>query len=361
MFWSYFWEIVLGMIALFVALAMLSHRAVRSRWQRRSGRTTETITTSNGGNVHTLGSYLLPMFAWLPVWIIGHFFWQWLTGHESYGYPWYFHVLFWIAVVLMVVSLMPKISLQPVVKIIGYILVAIAIWNLGWFVSEGIDRWFSEHDGHLLWIALAIALLVFIMVRAHRGWVTVLCLFLILVLALLALVEIGAVDKFVNHQADGPSTSVNNPPPPPLTDEQNKDEAQKKVTVPTSLYEEATPRSVALAKSHGYKVVTVSGTQTPVFVYGSQKPVGNGGRLWSDAVNVPLKERTRAAEQAVVSVDPAQAAMVMNGLGRARVGDKTVFQLNPWMRAQGSPSAIGPRAARRTTSRRTSRAPRRCP
>ena len=137
MFWHYFWEIVLGAFSIFCALAMLSHRAIRSRWSRRFGRNRETYVAPSG-NVHTIGSYLVPLHAWVPVWIIGHFFWEWLTGHETYGYPnffWWWYVSGWL---MSAASLGKSVRLQKYVKLIGSILVICAVWNLGWFNPWGL-------------------------------------------------------------------------------------------------------------------------------------------------------------------------------------------------------------------------------
>jgi hypothetical protein len=82
--------------------------------------------------------------------------------------------------------------------------------------------------------------------------------------------------------------------------------------------------------------------ETVKFDVGAMHSVGDNGVLTSDSTNVPLNPQTREAERAFICRDPAQAAMVMNGAGREKVGDKTVAELNPWMQAQGDPSAIQP-------------------
>jgi len=95
-----------------------------------------------------------------------------------------------------------------------------------------------------------------------------------------------------------------------------------------------------LVRKYDGKFVTLDdGTETPYFVLGSTEPVGE--RKWSDAVNVPLKPQTLEAEQATLCQDPAQAAMVMNGMQKVNIGSKSVADLNAdWMKAQGSPSAV---------------------
>ncbi len=99
-----------------------------------------------------------------------------------------------------------------------------------------------------------------------------------------------------------------------------------------------------LLKKADAKFVTLSDdSETPVFEAGSTHLVGTSAdkRLWSDATNVPLSPQTLEAEQTTVCHDPAQAAMVMNGLGGEMVGDKSIFELNSsWMAAQGSPEVI---------------------
>jgi hypothetical protein len=98
---------------------------------------------------------------------------------------------------------------------------------------------------------------------------------------------------------------------------------------------------VGLVTKYGGQVATLSdGSKTPKFSVGAEQPVGQNGRLWSDAVNVPLNPQTVEAEQASICADPAQAAMVQNGIGSKKVGDKSVADLNGWMTAQGSPEAI---------------------
>lgn len=118
-----------------------------------------------------------------------------------------------------------------------------------------------------------------------------------------------------------------------LTNQQRA--AQKQLTVEGSLTTgNGLFNCTAVTKTVGLS----NGAKTPVFTVGARAPVGQ--RLWSDATNVPLKPQTLAAEQAVVCHDPAQAGMVMNGLGAQKVGNVNVASLNSWMKAQGSPRVI---------------------
>lgn len=316
-----FWEIVLGTVAILSAGVMLHARfrvfGNRKYWE----------------------IYALALFAWLPTWIIGSFIWQPATGHASYGYPWFFVYLFLLGGALAFIFLVTRRDWVYVIKGIGLVLAVIAIWNLGWFTfhvpftPDGV-HW--RHSNLSLWVWLGLmALVVLMMIVMARTINYIIGAFLLVVLLVFAAVwGFGLFDNGSNAKHNSSSTHKKT-----SGSGSTSKAAQQQVTV-EGLYEPTTTHLTQVAQSLGYHYMTVNGATTPVFAYGSMAPVGNGGRLWSDAVNKPLTVRTPEAEEAVVSVDPAQAAMVMNGLGSQPVGDKTVAQLNPWMVAQGSPSTI---------------------
>lgn len=101
-------------------------------------------------------------------------------------------------------------------------------------------------------------------------------------------------------------------------------------------------------KYYGYARVTTlkvdkTKVTTVLFDNGSMRPVSGEpkpNRLQALYVNVPLNPQTMEAKRAVTCHDPADAATTLNGLGRQRVGNHTIAQLNPWMEAQGDPRAI---------------------
>lgn len=72
--------------------------------------------------------------AWIPVWIFTHILWHPATGHHSaLGYPWWFWLIFGIALAAYVVSFLPKVRITFVARLLGVALVVIAMFFVSWF------------------------------------------------------------------------------------------------------------------------------------------------------------------------------------------------------------------------------------
>lgn len=74
----------------------------------------------------------LAALAWLPMWVLTNLIWKSVTGHDSYGYPWWFWLLVVLALAGAVVSLLWR-TILGVPRIIGLVLVIAAFFFVGWF------------------------------------------------------------------------------------------------------------------------------------------------------------------------------------------------------------------------------------
>lgn len=77
---------------------------------------------------------VIATIAWIPVWIFTHILWHPATGHHSaLGYPWWFWLIFGIALAAYVVSFLPRVRITFVARLLGVALVVIAMFFVSWF------------------------------------------------------------------------------------------------------------------------------------------------------------------------------------------------------------------------------------
>lgn len=346
----------LNEVALLAAALFIAGRAIiasfRARYVRVDGVTAREYRKSR------FGVAVLPLIAVLAGWLLTHVVWHLLTGHFPYDYtfwfwiPWFFPFAVLAAVAtLLLPGWLSGIAHWIEVGICVALLIVEAL-NVNYFGPT----WADWH--HPWWNVLIQVLLLLVFLAAVFGafgsWVAA----AVATLVLVGLLIFGLVtDNFAPNTpqaptATGPSSPSGGGKPKAggsLTKEQNKAQQQAQESLIVNYNQVNIDRGAALVKKYfgARSVVTITHTpmhgkttsfKSPVFVIGAENPVGNGPekRLWSDAVNVPLKPQTLEAEQATINRDPLQAAMVMNGLGKGKVGGISVYHQNPWMQAQGS-------------------------
>ncbi|MEJ0073304.1 MAG: hypothetical protein WDN27_04470 [Candidatus Saccharibacteria bacterium] len=136
---NFFWEVAFLAIGYGIAIWML-HQGFPA------------VTTQRGGNA---SQYAYAALAWLPVRIFTYWLWAPATGHHSHAYPWWFWLIFGVALITIVVSaLSPRIDLLWLVWMLGAALVVIPLFYIGWFKPG------SAHGNALharsLWVTLFI-------------------------------------------------------------------------------------------------------------------------------------------------------------------------------------------------------------
>lgn len=282
---------------------------------------------------------------------------------------WWAYVIFWIAFAGGVVGALIGLRyddparpwhprLPKWIRICGYLALGIPLIALGLLVFHHFFK-FSIHI-HLYWWVWLIVLVVLVLLALKmfkRTPVFAVLAVLVLVVAIILIVSVVQQDSS-NTPSAGSSSSSSAPSSASssasgstsgsLTTEQQKQQQAAQASLIVDYTKVNADQANTLVKKYfgasnlvSYTLGHASG-ETPKFDVGAMHPVGHAAnrRLWSDATNVPLKPRTLEAEQATIARDPAQAAMVMNGLGKQKVGGISVYHQNPWMQAQGSPAAI---------------------
>jgi hypothetical protein len=196
-----------------------------------------------------------------------------------------------------------------------------------------------------------LAIIAFIVLLLFGRWVAA------VVLAIVAIATFASASLFGSHGSNtshgGGSSSTGTPSSSPsssasgsLTEDQRKAQATAQASLIVNYGDVANVQmcNSLVAKYFGapklvsYKLGNASG-KTPVFDVGATHSVvgsaprypGEVQRLWSFATNIPLATPTLEMEQATVCHDPAQAGMVMSGMGPGIVGGITVAHQNPWM------------------------------
>jgi hypothetical protein len=290
-------------------------------------------------------------------------------------YWWWVRIIFWLAIIIGVggalwyharndrrlpfVSNDRKVSwrdsrVKRFARTASIVALAIPVIRLVWMLCT-----YMAH--HWSWTATLILIDIV-------GFIAVVVLLLLgrwvaaVVLAIVALTAFASAGLFGPHgtnsshgggsRSASPSASTSTP----ATDAQKKYEAAILANLTVNSLDVANLQTCSdlVTKYYGpsrvvdYKQGNVSG-KMPLFDVGATHPL-NGSvlrtstevpRLWSDAVNTPLKTPpTLEGERAAVCQDPAQAAMVLNGIGPGKVGGISVASQNPWMsRFQGLPQS----------------------
>lgn len=115
--------IIWALVSILLAFWMIKKSyAVKLRNFRGRGTTTTATVTRI-----TPGMYLLALFAWVPIFVVTRWLWSALTEHDSDPYHWSFWLLVFIGIILMLLSLLPKVSLIRFVRLIG---IALVIWSI---------------------------------------------------------------------------------------------------------------------------------------------------------------------------------------------------------------------------------------
>jgi hypothetical protein len=298
-------------------------------------------------------------------------------------YWWIVVAIFWLAIVIGVVgalwfhswndSRLPHVhndqkpssrdaNVKGVAKLASMVALAIPLFVLLLlFIRYIFGGWHWSWFGLLVLIAVVafIALIVLLVLRGPAFLVAVLLLIAVVAtMAALGFRMFGGSSSSSHGDGSGTGTPSSSPSASgSLTDDQRKAQAAAQASLivdygnvaNVKMCNSLVTKYFGAPKMVNYTLNGKSGGQTPKFDVGAvhsmigsaQRYEGETQRLWSMAVNVPLKPQNLEAEQATICRDPAQAAMVLNRMGPGKIGGITILSQNLWMKGlQGDPRTV---------------------